>query len=144
MQLEHNYDLSMLYGDTYGYRSGLNASMVRHLQRRVQAIEDRIHLSNGDLVIDIGGRRVELCSALINKSLEGLVIDPSGAEFQQYYEAGTELIPEFFSAAAIRRRVAGQKTKGRNFNCDVLRPGADPSIRRPDCGGTGQTELYEF
>ncbi len=111
VQLEHNYDLSMLYGDTYGYRSGLNASMVRHLQRRVQAIEDRIHLSNGDLVIDIGSNDGTLLGSYTNKSLRRIGIDPSGAKFQQYYEAGTELIPEFFSAAAIRRHVAGQKAK---------------------------------
>jgi hypothetical protein len=35
VQLTDNYDLSKLYGETYGYRSGLNQSMVRHLQQKV-------------------------------------------------------------------------------------------------------------
>ena len=30
LQLEHSYDLGEMYGDNYGYRSGLNASMVAH------------------------------------------------------------------------------------------------------------------
>ena len=28
LQLEHSYDLGEMYGENYGYRSGLNASMV--------------------------------------------------------------------------------------------------------------------
>lgn len=31
LQLAHNYDMEALYGDNYGYRSGLNKGMVRHL-----------------------------------------------------------------------------------------------------------------
>src|SRR5438874_41883 len=38
LQLEHSYDLGEMYGDNYGYRSGLNASMVAHLHRKVKRI----------------------------------------------------------------------------------------------------------
>ena len=31
LQLKQSYNLGEMYGDNYGYRSGLNASMVRHL-----------------------------------------------------------------------------------------------------------------
>ena len=31
LQLGKNYDLNEMYGDNYGYRSGLNKSMVNHL-----------------------------------------------------------------------------------------------------------------
>ena len=31
VQLRHTYDSSEMYGDNYGYRSGLNQTMVRHL-----------------------------------------------------------------------------------------------------------------
>ena len=34
VQLGHSYDSSLLYGRHYGYRSGLNASMVEHLRRQ--------------------------------------------------------------------------------------------------------------
>src|SRR5262245_35599183 len=30
LQLAHTYEASEMYGENYGYRSGLNASMVRH------------------------------------------------------------------------------------------------------------------
>ena len=34
LQMEHSYDLGEMYGDNYGYRSGLNASMVTHLSQQ--------------------------------------------------------------------------------------------------------------
>lgn len=111
VQLAHNYDLSMLYGDTYGYRSGLNQSMVRHLRHRVADIESRIALVDGDLVIDIGSNDGTLLRSYSNKTLRRVGIDPSGAKFRQYYESGTELIPEFFSAEAIHRYANGAKAK---------------------------------
>lgn len=36
LQLEHSYDFGEMYGDNYGYRSGLNASMVTHLHNKVK------------------------------------------------------------------------------------------------------------
>jgi hypothetical protein len=36
LQLRHSYSLSEMYGDNYGYRSGLNASMVAHLRDKVR------------------------------------------------------------------------------------------------------------
>jgi NDP-4-keto-2,6-dideoxyhexose 3-C-methyltransferase len=41
VQLTDNYDLSRLYGETYGYRSGLNQSMVRHLQQKVARVSHK-------------------------------------------------------------------------------------------------------
>ena len=54
LQLEHTYDSNELYGDNYGYRSGLNSSMVSHLHSKVADIINRCDLKKGDLVLDIG------------------------------------------------------------------------------------------
>src|SRR5689334_7010193 len=35
LQLAHYYDASEMYGENYGYRSGLNQSMVRHLTQKI-------------------------------------------------------------------------------------------------------------
>ena len=111
VQLAHNYDLSMLYGNTYGYRSGLNQSMVRHLQGKVAGIESLISLGSGDLVIDIGSNDGTLLGSYKTPGLRRLGMDPSGEKFRQYYAPGTELIPEFFSAEAIRRHAGNQKAR---------------------------------
>ncbi len=54
LQLEHSYELGEMYGENYGYRSGLNASMVAHLRGKVKRILGLADLREGDLVVDIG------------------------------------------------------------------------------------------
>ena len=34
LQLKHNYNHKYLFGSNYGYRSGLNRSMVKHLYKK--------------------------------------------------------------------------------------------------------------
>ena len=41
VQLRHSVAVEKLYGETYGYRSGLNPSMVQHLHRKVDAVQGR-------------------------------------------------------------------------------------------------------
>jgi hypothetical protein len=36
VQLAHNFDANLMYGDNYGYRSGLNKSMVLHLKETAE------------------------------------------------------------------------------------------------------------
>ena len=42
LQLSHELDISPMYGENYGYRSGLNQEMVRHLQAKVNKIFDKL------------------------------------------------------------------------------------------------------
>ena len=53
LQLGHDYDMEQLYGDNYGYRSGLNGSMVKHLGTIAEKAKVLADLQPGDLVIDI-------------------------------------------------------------------------------------------
>ena len=53
LQMKQSYSLDEMYGDTYGYRSGLNQSMVNHLHGKVKKIVEMIELKEGDVVIDI-------------------------------------------------------------------------------------------
>ena len=55
VQLEHTFDLPTMYGDEYGYRSGLNGSMVRHLKEKAVKIMADTKLDSGDIVVDIAG-----------------------------------------------------------------------------------------
>ena len=40
LQLADTFSLTEMYGDNYGYRSGLNQSMVRHLTRKIAELEN--------------------------------------------------------------------------------------------------------
>src|ERR1022692_1017986 len=52
LQLKQSYDLREMYGLNYGYRSGLNQSMVAHLHRKVRYLERLCPLSSGDVARD--------------------------------------------------------------------------------------------
>ncbi len=111
LQMEHSYDLGEMYGENYGYRSGLNASMVAHLNNKVKRILGMVQLQAGDLVIDIGSNDSTTLQAYpaIGPVLVG--VDPTGVKFHSYYPAHIQLIPDFFTSALIKERFLGKKAK---------------------------------
>ncbi len=111
VQLRHSYELDEMYGHDYGYRSGLNQSMVKHLHNIVQKIQQAVSLKPGDLVIDIGSNDSTLLQGYSLDGLHLLGIDPTGVKFKDYYPAHIHLIPDFFSARTLKERVGGQKAK---------------------------------
>jgi NDP-4-keto-2,6-dideoxyhexose 3-C-methyltransferase len=110
LQLEHSYDRDELYGENYGYRSGLNASMVRHLHDKVARIRGAADLRPGDLVVDIGSNDGTTLGAY-PKDLLLVGIDPTGEKFRRHYASHLRLISEFFSADLLTRAFPGRKAK---------------------------------
>jgi NDP-4-keto-2,6-dideoxyhexose 3-C-methyltransferase len=111
VQLRHSYELSELYGMNYGYRSGLNPSMVSHLQSKVQRILQGDILQAGDLVADIGSNDGTTLAAYPSGRFELVGFDPTGPKFAQYYPKDVRLIPDFFSADLLRRELSGRRAK---------------------------------
>ncbi len=111
LQLEHSYDLGEMYSENYGYRSGLNASMVEHLHGKVKKILGQVELRKGDLVIDIGSNDSTTLRAYPPSGLMLVGIDPTGAKFHNYYPPHIQLIPELFSSTLLKERFPGQKAK---------------------------------
>jgi hypothetical protein len=99
LQLNHRYDPAEMYGENYGYRSGLNQSMVRHLQAKVRSLERLVNLNEEDVVLDIGSNDATLLKSYANPKLQRVGIDPTGAKFEQYYTSDIRLVPDFFSKA---------------------------------------------
>src|SRR5690349_517871 len=66
LQLRHSYNLDEMYGLNYGYRSGLNQSMVNHLHKKVAKIERSYDLKKGDLIVDIGSNDSTLLQGYCN------------------------------------------------------------------------------
>jgi hypothetical protein len=95
----------------YGYRSGLNPSMVRHLHSKVRRVLDSGVLGSGGLVIDIGSNDGTTLSAYPRGNYELVGIDPTGKKFSHFYPDSVRLIPEFFSAEAVRKELSGRRAK---------------------------------
>lgn len=111
VQLRHSYDMSELYGMNYGYRSGLNSSMARHLQSKVQRILQGEVLRAGDLVVDIGSNDGTTLAAYPSGRFELVGFDPTGQKFAQFYPDHVRLIPDFFSADLLRKELPGRRAK---------------------------------
>jgi hypothetical protein len=101
LQLRDSYEATEMYGDNYGYRSGLNQSMVSHLTEKVRYLERLVALRAGDVVVDIGSNDATMLKAY-SKDVRRIGVDPTGRKFAQYYPAEITLVPDFFSAAALR------------------------------------------
>jgi hypothetical protein len=102
LQLSHSYSLDEMYGDNYGYRSGLNRSMVDHLTQKIHELERTAELTAGDAVLDVGSNDATSLKAYRTSSLKRVGIDPSGAKFRSYYSDDITLVPDFFSAKSYR------------------------------------------
>ena len=110
LQMKQSYDLGEMYGDNYGYRSGLNSSMVKHLQRKIQMLEQLVNPKNEDLVIDIGSNDATTLKAYAGKHRR-VGIDPTGKKFKEYYTEDITLIPDFFTAEAFNKLFPNEKAK---------------------------------
>lgn len=111
VQLRHSCELSSMYGLNYGYRSGLNQSMVRHLQNKAQTIKQNVSLGPGDIVLDIGSNDGTFLRAMQEPGAQLVGMDPTGIKFRQYYPDHVNLIPDFFSAELFRREYGSKRAK---------------------------------
>ncbi len=99
LQLAHSYEANEMYGENYGYRSGLNQSMVRHLSQKIAKLEKKAHLAPSDVVLDIGSNDATSLKAYATPGLTRIGIDPTGEKFRAYYPDDIKLVPDFFSSA---------------------------------------------
>ena len=95
LQLQHSYDLTEMYGENYGYRSGLNASMVGHLHRKIDAIVQQADLRAGDIIVDIGSNDGTSLSRYPASLYRLVGIDPTANKFREFYPPNVDLIPDF-------------------------------------------------
>jgi NDP-4-keto-2,6-dideoxyhexose 3-C-methyltransferase len=111
VQLKQSYNLNDMYGMNYGYRSGLNASMVAHLKSRIRKILDGNFLNEGDLIIDIGSNDATTLLAYPEDKYDLVGVDPTGVKFADYYPERIRLIPDFFTADSVRKILGNKKAK---------------------------------
>lgn len=104
LQLAHSYDPGELYGQNYGYRSGLNESMVRHLTHKIHLLEREADLKSGDVVLDIGSNDATALRAYRPRGITRIGIDPTGSKLKEFYPNDVDLVPDFFSVASFHSR----------------------------------------
>jgi len=112
LQLSHNTSGDELYLHTYGYRSGLNNTMISHLTALTNSLTDVVALEAGDIVLDIGSNDCTLLKSYKQGSaLTRIGIDPTGNQFQEFYPNDITLVPDYFTASKFQEVFGNKKAK---------------------------------
>jgi NDP-4-keto-2,6-dideoxyhexose 3-C-methyltransferase len=110
VQLLHTFHLPTMYGDEYGYRSGLNQSMVTHLKEKYEKISNDISLQDNDIVVDIAGNDGTFLGFFPDYTRR-LSIDPTSKKFAKYYKDGVDKVADFFSTEVYKSKFGTEKAK---------------------------------
>jgi hypothetical protein len=93
-QLAHEYPPADLYGDHYGYRSGLNAGMVAHLREIATEAWEYAAPAADAVVVDIGANDGTLLHCY-PATARRWAFDPLIAKYADYYAPGIVRVPAF-------------------------------------------------
>ena len=110
LQLADHFDLSLLYGPHYGYRSGLNASMKAHLEETASKLVEMASPDPGDIWLDIGSSDGTLLAAAPSY-MTRIGVDPSAEKFLSFYPRETISIVGFFPNREVDALLEVQKAK---------------------------------
>ncbi len=64
VQLKQSYEPNLMYGMNYGYRSGLNKSMVEHLKSIVEKIKNIVDLKENDFILILEAMIQQHCNVI--------------------------------------------------------------------------------
>jgi hypothetical protein len=112
VQLKDNFSLSYMFGNSYGYRTGLNSSMVKHINNKADLLRKKVKLNKDDVVIDIGSNDGTLLNSFpSNKKLKLIGVDPTIKKFNKFYNNNINKIDDFFSYSKIKFYLKNRKAK---------------------------------
>jgi hypothetical protein len=100
-----------MFGENYGYRSGINTTMRNHLAGIATSAEKRASLKPGDAVLDIGCNDGTLLKAYSVEGTRRIGLDPIADIFRGDYPPALEIDASLFSAATFRERCPTAKAK---------------------------------
>ena len=109
VQLGHNFDLKYLYGPDYGYRTGINKTMLNHVRNVVSYLSKKTKLKKKDIVLDIASNDGSLLN-FYKKNIKTFGIDPILNKYKKNYKNINYKIADFFSAKKIKN-ITNQKFK---------------------------------
>ena len=103
VQLTHNFDLKYLYGPDYGYRTGINKTMLNHVKNVVSYLSKKTNLKKRDNVLDIASNDGSLLN-FYDKNIITFGIDPILDKYEDQYQNINFKISDFFSAEKVRSK----------------------------------------
>jgi hypothetical protein len=101
--LSHKFNLRYLYGPDYGYRSGINKTMVDHLKKVVFKAIKKTNIKENDMVLDIASNDATLLKNY-SKKIITFGIDPLVNKFKKNYLNIDYKISDFFTQSKIEKK----------------------------------------
>lgn len=111
IQLDRDFPNELLYGETYGYRSGLNPSMLSHLESKVMKIMKLVEIGPKDFVIDIGANDGSSLGFYPNNGMTKVAVDPLCEKFIEHYPEDVVRVADFFTSANVDPILGSSKAK---------------------------------
>lgn len=108
-QLRHTVPPDLMYS-SYGYRSGINATMTEHLTNLARYTEKMVPLESGDVVVDIGANDGTLLSAYTQRGIDRVGFEPSNVA-PEVDPPEFRYVRDYFSATAFRTVSPESKAK---------------------------------
>ena len=103
VQLGHSFDLKYLYGPDYGYRTGINKTMLNHVHKVVKDLSKKTKIKKNDFVLDIASNDASLLN-FYDKDIITFGVDPILKKYEPEYKNINFKIKNFFSAKKIREK----------------------------------------
>ena len=110
VQLDRNFNPKYLYGEDYGYRSGINRTMTVHLKKTVKKSSKLVKLQANDYVLDIASNDATLLN-FYEKKIVTVGIDPLVNKYKSYYNKINYKISNFFKISDIKKLNLKKKFK---------------------------------
>ena len=110
VQLNRNYNLKYLYNPDYGYRTGINKTMTKHMNDIKKILSRKSKLISGDYVLDIASNDATLLNRY-NKNIVKVGIDPLVNKYIKYYKKIDYKISDFFPSNKIFKKRIKNKFK---------------------------------
>ena len=111
VQLSKNFDLKRMYGKNYGYRTGLNISMVNHIKKKIKYLRKQIKINSNDIILDIGSNDGTLLKCFDYNKYKLIGIDPTISKFKKYYPKKIIKVASFFSKKNLENTLKNKKIK---------------------------------
>jgi len=97
VQLNHNFQKELMYGDNYGYESSLNSSMVDHLRQIHKSLLRISQIEPDSVVLDIGSNDATFLNFFKDSNVKRIGIDPTIKKFKSKYTSDICQVEQFFS-----------------------------------------------
>ncbi len=110
VQLDRNFNKNYLYGNDYGYRTGINKTMTEHVKAVNKILSKKVKLNDFDQVLDIGSNDATLLK-FYKKNITKIGIDPLIKKYKKFYKNIDYAIPSFFSYNKLPKNIRKKKFK---------------------------------